>query len=122
MRLLVDECLPTRLAAVAHGLGHEAYHVAHIGWAGLPDWALMERIKQGDYTLVTNNAVDFLQLYEQQAGHAGLILLLTQLPGSEQRDVFQQVLAGLEGVELRNRVVEVMATGQDLHISEYPFP
>ncbi len=42
--------------------GFEATHVNHLGLSGQPDWALAERIIKDDFTFVTNNCVDFIQL------------------------------------------------------------
>ncbi len=65
----------------------------------------MGRVRDGDYTLVTNNAVDFRRLYRREDLHAGLVLLLTQLPEAEQLAVFRDVLVLIGGRDLVNTVL-----------------
>ena len=54
VKLLIDECLHTSLVKVATDRLYEAYHVAHLGMGGLKDHELMLRIRDEDFTLVTN--------------------------------------------------------------------
>ena len=63
MRFLIDECLHESLAGVAHDAGFEATHVNHLGLSGKPDWVLAARIVKDEFTLVTNNRVDFMRLF-----------------------------------------------------------
>jgi predicted nuclease of predicted toxin-antitoxin system len=66
VRLLIDECLHTSLVKVATDRLYEAYHVAHLGMSGLQDHELMLRIRDEDFTLVTNNAIDFRRLFRKE--------------------------------------------------------
>jgi predicted nuclease of predicted toxin-antitoxin system len=59
MRLLVDECLSPELAKLAQKQGYEASHVVWLKQGGAKDWELMPLIIDGDWTLVTNNSIDF---------------------------------------------------------------
>jgi predicted nuclease of predicted toxin-antitoxin system len=77
---LIDECLHPSLAVVAHRMGHEAYHVNFLGLASSKDHELMPTILDGDFTFVTNNAVDFRRLYRNRPIHAGLVILVPQSP------------------------------------------
>jgi predicted nuclease of predicted toxin-antitoxin system len=76
MRSLIDECLHESLVGVAHAAGFEAAHVNHLGLSGQPDWALAKRIIKDDFTFVTNNRVDFLQIFGKLEFHPGLIILV----------------------------------------------
>ena len=66
MKLLIDECLHTSLVTVAHSAGHSAGHVSHRGLGGLKDWQLMRVIREEEYTFVTNNRSDFLDLHGKE--------------------------------------------------------
>ena len=122
MRLLIDECLHTSLVEVANAAGHEAYHVAHLGLAGLTDRALMRRVRDGDYTLVSNNAIDFRRLYRREELHAGLILIVTQVEPEQQRLLFSCALNEVGTREILNTAVEVELVDEEVVISEYSLP
>jgi len=47
------------LVKVATDFQYEAYHVTHLVKSGLKDHELMRTIRERDFTLVTNNAIDF---------------------------------------------------------------
>jgi predicted nuclease of predicted toxin-antitoxin system len=85
VRFLIDECLHESLAALAHEAGFEASHVNHVGLSGQPDWALAERIARDEFTFVTNNRTDFLQLFGKMELHPGLIVLIPNVVPSLQR-------------------------------------
>jgi len=74
MRFLIDECLHESLVGLAHAGGFEATHVNHLGLSGRPDWALAERIIKDEFTFVTNNRVDFIQLFGKMDAQPGLIV------------------------------------------------
>lgn len=59
-KLLLDECLSPELVDMAAARGHvESTCVRNMGWSGKKDWELIRIVVEGDYTLVTHNAVDF---------------------------------------------------------------
>lgn len=74
MTFLIDECLHTSLVAVAEARNYEAHHVVYLGMQGWKDPEVLRRVEERDYTLVTNNAVDFRRLYARVSIHAGLII------------------------------------------------
>jgi predicted nuclease of predicted toxin-antitoxin system len=74
VRFLIDECLSVELVSVAGESGHEAQHVARVGRAGWKDWNVVRYARDGDFTLVTNNASDFRRPYAAQPLHAGLVI------------------------------------------------
>src|ERR1700692_1319021 len=92
MRFLIDECLPEPVVGVVHGAGFEATHVNHLGLSGQPDWVLAERITKDEFTFVTNNRADFIQLLGKMALHAGLIVLVPNVVPALQRALFQAAL------------------------------
>lgn len=93
MRLLIDECLHTSLVEIAQQHGHEAHHVAWLGLSGEADRGPMPRIVEGDFTFVTNNAIDFRRLYARQELHAGLVIVVPSVAPARQR----ALLGGLQG-------------------------
>ena len=123
MRFLIDECLHPTLADVAHGAGHEAHHVNFLGLASTKDHDLMPRILEGDFVFVTNNAADFRRLYQAQAIHAGLVIIVPQTPPTQQRALF---LAAMEeigpGNGLTNEALEVLIDGDEVIFNRYEWP
>lgn len=123
MRFLIDECLHPTLADVAHGAGHEAHHVNFLGLASTKDHDLMPRILEGDFVFVTNNAADFRRLYQAQAIHAGLVIIVPQAPPSQQRALF---LAAMEEIGtdngLINEALEVLIDGDEVIFNRYEWP
>ena len=123
MRFLIDECLHPTLADVAHGAGHEAHHVNFLGLASTKDHDLMPRILEGDFVFVTNNAADFRHLYQAQAIHAGLVIIVPQTPPTQQRALF---LAAMEEIGpdngLINEALEVLIDGDEVIFNRYEWP
>jgi len=106
---LIDECLSPDLAAKANERGHHATHVVHRGLEGTKDPKLMHTIRSEGFIFVTNNARDFLKLYEREEAHAGLIIIV---PGGiiaeKQVELFECVLNVIEPMDaIINKVVEV---------------
>ncbi len=85
VKLLIDECLHTSLVKVATDRLYEAYHVAHLGMSGLKDHELMLRIRDEDFTLVTNNAIDFRRLFRKDQIHPGLVIFVPSVAPAIQR-------------------------------------
>jgi predicted nuclease of predicted toxin-antitoxin system len=121
-KLLIDECLHTSLVALAHGAGYPADHVTYLGLGGSKDWQLMPFIREGEYTLVTNNGSDFLALYGREAVHAGLVVIVPNVPPAQQRELFRAVLVRIAGRDLTNTVIEVDFRGGTIECREYRFP
>ncbi len=123
MRFLIDECLHPTLADVAHGAGHEAHHVNFLGLASTKDHDLIPRILEGDFVFVTNNATDFRRLYQAQAIHAGLVIIVPQTPPTQQRALF---LAAMEEIGpdngLINEALEVLIDGDEVIFNRYEWP
>jgi predicted nuclease of predicted toxin-antitoxin system len=123
MRFLIDECLSTDLVSVARQAGYDAQHVAHVGKAGWKDWNVTRHAADGDFVLVTNNASDFRRLYETQALHAGLVIIIPNVNRAIQRQLFRGALDELITFgEPINRVLEVDIDGDDVTFNFYELP
>lgn len=122
VKLLIDECLHTSLVMVATDRLYEAYHVAHLGMSGLKDHELMLRIRDGDFTFVTNNAVDFRRLFTKEQIHAGLVIIVPNAVPAIQRALFEIVLDYIGDRTLENRAIEINLIGDTTEIEEYELP
>ena len=122
MRFLIDECLHESLVGVAHDAGFEATHVNHLGLSGKPDWELVERIVEDEFTFVTNNRVDFVRLFGKMELHAGLVILVPNVAPALQRALFEAALLYLSGREPVNTALEVTVEGKTVRCVEYQLP
>ena len=122
MRFLIDECLHTSLVKVAHEAGYLCEHVNFLGLSGQKDWELMRKVQAGEYTFVTNNRTDFAALYTQEELHAGLVIIVPNVPPAEQRALFQAALSHIAGRDLINAALEVNIGGATIICREYPYP
>lgn len=123
MNFLIDECLHTSLVEVAIERGHQATHVNYRGLSGVQDWNLMAPIREGDFTFVTNNAKDFRRLYAREEVHAGLMILIPNVPPTEQRMLFDAALDELAaGPGLVNEALEVTVVEGEIEITRYELP
>lgn len=122
MKLLIDECLHTSLVTVAHSAGHSADHVSYRGLGGLKDWQLMRVIREQEYTFVTNNRSDFLDLHGKEPLHAGVIVIVPNVIPSQQRELFAAALRHIGTRDLTNTVVEARFIRGEIQCSEYQLP
>ncbi len=122
MRILIDECFHQSLVDLAHAAGFEATHVNHLGLSGQPDWVLAERIVKDEFTLVTNNRGDFIQLFRKMDLHPGLIVLVPNVVPALQRALFQAALKYSAQRDLVNTVIEVSLEGKTVTCVEYELP
>ncbi len=123
MNFLIDECLHTSLVEVALRRGHEATHVNYRGLSGVQDWNLMAPIRENAFTFVTNNAKDFRRLYAREDIHAGLVILIPNVPPAVQRALFDAVLDDLdETAGLINEALEVEVVDGEIQITRYELP
>jgi len=123
VKLLIDECLHTSLRDIAHAAGHIADHVNYLGLGGLKDWELMSRILENDYTFVTNNRSDFLDLHGQEVLHPGVIIIVPNVTTPDlQQELFRAVLKHIGTRDLTNTVVEVKYARSRIECSEYVLP
>lgn len=122
MKLLIDECLHTSLVEAAHAAGHTADHVNYLGLGGYKDWQLMARIREQEYTFVTNNRADFLGLHGKEALHAGVIVIVPNVSPAAQKELFSAALKHIGTRDLTNTIVEVRYAGNRITCSQYPLP
>ena len=121
-KFLIDECLHTTLVKIAHDRQYEAYHVVYLGMGGLKDHELMAKIRAGDFTFVTNNAVDFRRRFQHEGIHPGLVILIPNATPPVQSALFLAALDFIGDRDLVNRVIEVNLRGETSVIREYEFP
>ena len=122
MRFLIDECLHESLVGLAHAADFEATHVNHLGLSGQPDRALAERIFKDEFTFVTNNRVDFIQLFGKMELHPGLVVLVPNVVPALQRALFEGAIQYLARRDLVNTVIEVSLKGETVRCVEYQLP
>lgn len=122
VKLLIDECLHTSLTKVATDKLYEAYHVTHLGMSGLKDHELMLRIRDEDFTFVTNNAVDFRRLFAKQPIHSGLVIIVPNVVPAIQRALFEAALNHIGDRDLTNRALEIKLSKDLAIIEEYESP
>jgi predicted nuclease of predicted toxin-antitoxin system len=122
MKLLIDECLHTSLVELAHAAGHVADHVNYLALGGYKDWQLMAIIREREYTFVTNNRVDFLRLHANEPLHAGVIVIVPNVPPADQRTLFNAALRHIATRDLANTIVEVRYAGKQITCSQYLLP
>ena len=76
--ILVDECVPYRVAVWLRDTGYEASHVTEVGRRGHPDHSQLEYAADKGMLLLTYNVADFLELDAEwrMTGkfHAGILL------------------------------------------------
>jgi hypothetical protein len=72
--------------------------------------------------LVTNNAKDFRRLYAREAIHAGLVILLPNVPPAQQRVLFDAALDDVTDGGLINQALEVGIIDGAIQISRYELP
>lgn len=95
MHFLIDENLSPRLCGIAHRFGYESTHVAHRGWAGIPDEQLFQLLVARSYILVTNNRADFEALIGATDIHPGLVVIRENVRRPRQLVYFRAVLRTL---------------------------
>ncbi len=120
MRFLVDECLSPALVREAQRSGSDAYHLAHLGKAGLEDRYVVSFALARDMILVTNDASDFRRLYAAQELHPGLVILVPNVGRETQLRLLQTALVRLRAIrDLVNKALEVDVDGDIITFDEY---
>lgn len=75
MRFFIDENLSPSLSKVCQGAGYDATSVRDRDMLNATDSEVSQLCFEEDRVLVTNNAVDFLELAKESGLHPGLIFL-----------------------------------------------
>ena len=66
MKFLVDEMYGERVAELLRERGHDAVHVRSIGLGGASDADVLARAVEEGWTVVSENAADFVPLLDQR--------------------------------------------------------
>jgi hypothetical protein len=96
--------------------------VNFLGLGGHKDWQLMTKIRNEDYTFVTNNRTDFTSLYAKEELHSGLVIIIPNVTPSRQRELFRASLLHIGTRNLTNTVLEVDLADDTATCREYPIP
>ncbi|KAK0332449.1 hypothetical protein LTR94_024840 [Friedmanniomyces endolithicus] len=76
-----------------------------------------------DFTFVTNNARDFRRLHGGAELHAGLVILIPNVPPAQQRQLFEAALDELAiRPDLVNQSIELDFDGDEVTIDRYDLP
>jgi hypothetical protein len=67
----------------------------------------MTKIRNEDYTFVTNNRTDFTSLYAEEELHAGSVIIFPNVTPSRQRELSRASLLHIGTRNLINTVLEV---------------
>ena len=86
---------------------------------GLTDRQLMVKVQEMDFTLVTNNAVDFRRLFGKEHIHPGLVIIAPNAVPAIQRALFATVLDYIGDRDLVNRAIEINLVGDKAEIDKY---
>lgn len=123
-RFLIDENLSVALSDAAHAAGFEAMHVVHLGLASERDWDLLTLVRDGDWVLVTNNAVEFHRRYARLAIHAGVVFIRPSVRRAQQLELFGAALADIAAEpDIINTVVDVDYDNEDrILVRRYALP
>ena len=80
-------------------------------------------VLEGDFIFVTNNAADFRRLYRGQPFHAGLVIIVPQVPPSFQRQLFVAAIDEIGANDgLLNEALEVLVEDGDVIFNRYVWP
>ena len=82
----------------------------------------MRVIREEEYTFVTNHRSDFLDLHGKEPLHAGVIVIVSNVIPTQQRELFAAAPKHIGTRDLTNTVVEVRFVGDEIQCSEYELP
>jgi hypothetical protein len=119
VRFFFDECVYTSLTLLARCRGYEAEHVIWLGRGGTTYWGLMPLIRDGGFVFVTNNAADFRKLYAREDIHAGLVIIIPNVRGPIQVQLFEAFLAKYDGADLVNQAIDIRIEDGDIVFDRY---
>jgi hypothetical protein len=90
---------------------------------GGKDWNVLRHACENDFVLVTNNAADFRRLCADESLHAGLVILIPNVPADLQKRLFKGAVDKLtEYGEPINHVLEIDLDGEDMIFDLYELP
>jgi predicted nuclease of predicted toxin-antitoxin system len=120
-KFLIDECLTVELVGECEAAEFFAQHVGQsVKLRSKADWDLIKIIQQEDYILVTNNARDFIKLYQHLNIHNGLVIIMPSVTEEHQIELFNLVLNKIgPSPDLVNKMVKVTLLGE-VNIEDWP--
>lgn len=122
-RFLVDENLSILLPPTAHARGYEAMHVNHLGLHQAKDWDILRAVAEEDWTLVTNNAIEFRGRYRQLAVHPGVVFIVPAVARPQQIELFSAALDAIDkSPEIMNTALDVSFDGNSIVVRRYSLP
>jgi hypothetical protein len=123
-RLLIDENLSVQLPQLVRERGYECMHVRDLGLLSEKDWHLLERIREDDWTLVTNNVEEFRARYRRKADlHAGAVFLVSSAGFDTQKGALTAALDDIDrDGNLVNTEVLVERLGDGYRVRRFDLP
>ena len=122
-RFLIDENLSVRLVQVARNRGFEAMHVNHLDMRTWRDRDLLRVVERDDWTLVTNNVIEFRGRYGRVELHAGVVFLVPSVRRDDQIELFSAALDGIAGTpDLVNQALDVEFGSGGIVVRRYSLP
>ena len=123
-RFLIDENLSVQLPRIAHQRGYECVHVRDLNLLSERDWDLLKRVRDEDWTLVTNNVEEFRARYRRGADlHAGVVFLVGVTGTETQRHAFAAALDDIDqDADLTNTEIVVERYGDGHRIRRFDLP
>lgn len=120
-RFLIDENVTPALVEIGKERGIFVQHVAHIGMASAHDFEIVAHAVRNDMICVTNDRSDFLRLYARQDVHPGLAIVMKNVHGGRQMELFEVLLDYLSGanVDLTSKVIEIAEDGS-IRVYDWP--
>ena len=123
-RLLIDENLSVQLPQLAHARGYQCMHVRDLGLLSEKDWHLLQRIREEDWTLVTNNVEEFRARYRRRVDlHAGVVFLVANAGIEAQKGALDAALDDIDrDGNLMNTEVLVEPHGGGYRVRRFDLP
>ncbi|MGA3090947.1 MAG: DUF5615 family PIN-like protein [Terriglobales bacterium] len=125
IRLLLDENISPALVRLLAGTDVYSQSVPHVGLTGRADHAVWQYALDHDFTVVTTNARDFIELLDTPV-HPGLIVLRES--GLSRQEQWERLIPVVEHMKnsgdenfLLNKLIEITGVGQ-FTIREIPEP
>jgi hypothetical protein len=87
------------------------------------DHDVVKHIREHGLTFVTNNAIDFRKPYTKESVHAGLVIIVPNVPPEQQRQLLSAALDEIGERDFLNEVIEVSVDPkQNIIIVRYTLP
>ena len=122
-RFLVDENLSVLLPETAHARGYEATHINHYGLHQSKDWDILKVVEEEDWTLVTNNAIEFRGRFQRIEVHPGVVFLIPAVHRALQIELFSAALDVIDkSPDMVNIALDVTYSDDRVRVNRYALP